>query len=103
MLSMGKMRLQNPRIIGSRAFLHIETSSKKLEDRSCQGKLCGYSQDTKAYRIYSTTAHTVVERRNVVFIETPSKVLSPSINEPHNIDEMDSFSNINISAYDDIL
>lgn len=88
--------LQHLRTIGSRAFVHIETHTKKLEDRSWEGRFCGYSQDTKAYRIYNPATHKVVESRNVVFIETPSKVVSPTINEPDNIDEMDNVGSISI-------
>lgn len=32
----------------------------------------------------------MVERRNVVFIETPSKMMSSPINETDDIDEMDN-------------
>ena len=68
--------LQHLRTIGSRAFIHIEMHTKKLEDKSWEGRLCGYSQETKTYRIYNAKTNKVVESRNVVFIETPSKLVS---------------------------
>ena len=91
--------LQHLRTIGARAFVHIETHTKKLEDRSWEGRLCGYSQDTKAYRIYNAKTNKVVEIRNVVFIETPSKLVSPPTNEPDNINDMD---NIDILSFHDV-
>ena len=75
-----------------------KTHTKKLEDRSWEGRLCGYSQDTKAYRIYNEKTNKV-ESRNVVFIETPSKLVSPPTNEPDNINDMD---NIDILSFHDV-
>ena len=90
--------LQHLRTIGARAFVHIETHTKKLEDRSWEGRLCGYSQDTKAYRIYNEKTNKV-ESRNVVFIETPSKLVSPPTNEPDNINEMDNIGILSFRVY----
>ena len=91
--------LQHLKTIGSRAFVHVETHTKKLEDRSWEGRLCGYSRDTKAYRIYHAKTNKVVESRNVVFMETPSKLVSPPTNEPVNIKEM---NNIGIFSFHDV-
>ena len=41
-----------------------------------RGKLCGFSQDSRAYRIYNPAKGTVVESRNVNFLETPAYSLS---------------------------
>lgn len=65
---------------------------------SWEGRLCGCSQDTKSYCIYSATPHNVVESREVVCIETTSKVASPAINETDYIDEMD---NVGIIEFQD--
>lgn len=35
--------LQHLRTIDSRAFVQIETHIKKLEERSLEGRICGYS------------------------------------------------------------
>lgn len=59
--------------------------------------LCEYSQDTKAYSIYNAT-HSMLKTGNAVFIETPSKVVSPPINEMGNIDGMDD---VGIISYHD--
>ena len=68
------------RAIGARAlFVHRETYTKKLEDRAFEGKLCGYSHNSKAYRIYNPAKGTVVESRNVTFLETPAYALPPNV------------------------
>ena len=67
------------RTIGARAFVHRETYTKKLEDRAFEGKLCGYSHNSKAYRIYNPAKGTVVESRNVTFLETPAYTLPPDV------------------------
>ena len=67
------------RAIGARAFVHRETYTKKLEDRAFEEKLCGYSHNSKAYRIYNPAKGTVVESRNVTFLETPAYTLPPDV------------------------
>ena len=67
------------RTIGARAFVHRETYTKKLEDRAFEGKLCGYSHNSKAYRIYNPAKGTVVESRNVTFLEMPAYTLPPDV------------------------
>ena len=42
------------RVIGARAFPHFETQSKKLELKAVEGRLVGYSNNTKNYRIGCT-------------------------------------------------
>ena len=64
--------LSGLRAIGARAFVHRETYTGKLDDRAFEGKLCGFSQDRRAYRIYNPAKGTVVESRNVTFLETPA-------------------------------
>ena len=67
--------LSGLRAIGARAFVHRETYTRKLDDRAFEGKLCGFSQDSRAYRIYNPAKDTVVESRNVTFLETPAYIL----------------------------
>ena len=64
--------LSGLRAIGAKAFVHRETYTRKLDDRAFDGKLCGFSQDSRAYRIYNSAKGTVVESRNVTFLETPA-------------------------------
>ena len=65
--------LSRLRAIGARAFVHRETYTRKLDDRAFEVKLCRFSQDkdSRAYRIYNPAKGTVVESRNVNFLETP--------------------------------
>ncbi|CAB1110628.1 unnamed protein product [Ectocarpus sp. CCAP 1310/34] len=47
------------RVIGSRAFVHEETHTRKLEHRAWEGRLVGYSMDSKSYRIYNSETRRV--------------------------------------------
>ena len=40
------------RAIGARAFVHIETFTKKLDARAWEGRLVGYSTDITSFRVY---------------------------------------------------
>ena len=39
--------LSGLRAIGARAFVHRETYTRKPDDRAVEGKLCGFSQDSR--------------------------------------------------------
>ena len=67
------------RAIGARAFVHVETHIKKLEHRAWEGRLVGYSMDSKSFRIYNASTRSVRESRNVIFIETPSVLPEPDL------------------------
>ena len=67
------------RVVGARAFVHEETHTKKLESRAWEGRLVGYSLDSKFYRLYNTQTRRVRESRNVIFIETTPA--PPSLDE----------------------
>ena len=41
------------KIIGARAFVHIEIYTEKLGNKAWEGRLCGYSQESKDYRLYN--------------------------------------------------
>ena len=71
--------LSGLRAIGARAFVHRETYTRKLDGRTFEGKLCGFSQDSRAYKIYNPAKGTVVESRNVTFLETPAYSLPLSV------------------------
>ena len=64
------------RVIGAKAFVHTETYSKKLELKAVEGRPVGYSNN-KSYRVYSPVTRHIMESRNVIFIEPPSRVLPP--------------------------
>ena len=50
----------------------------KLEDKVCKGVLCGYSLNSKAYRMYRNKTARATESRNVIFIETPASTIADS-------------------------
>lgn len=73
-----KMHKKSPnlsrlRTIGARAFVHHERYRKKLEDRAFEGKPGGYGLDSQTYRVFNPANGTVVESRNVTFIESPPR------------------------------
>lgn len=65
------------RVIGARAFVHIETRTTKMENKAWEGKLCGFS---RVYHIYNQATGNVLESRNVgeaerrTFLETSAAV-----------------------------
>ena len=44
-------RLGHLRTIGARAFVHVETHTKTLEYRAWEGRVVGYSVDSKSFRV----------------------------------------------------
>ena len=79
------------RIIGDRAFVHAEMYSKTLEHKAVEGRLVGYSNNSKSYRVYNPVARRIMERRKVIFIETPPRLflspleeISQQVNPPSN-------------------
>ena len=73
----GKADLSRLGTTGARAFVHVETSTKKLDDKAWEGRLCGYNRDTKAYLIYNHATHKPAESKNEIFVETPLQRASP--------------------------
>ena len=69
------------RVIGARAFVHIETYSKKIEVQVVEGRLVAYSNNSKRYRVYNPSTRRIFESRNVIFIETPSHLFPPPLEE----------------------
>ena len=67
------------RAIGVLAFVHVETHTKKLEHRAWEGRLVGYSVDSKSCRVYNSSTRRVREMRNVIFVETPSVLPEPDL------------------------
>ena len=61
-------------VMGASTFVHIK-DSKKLDAAVWEGKVCGYSEESKFYRVWNPKTHRVVESRNVTFIETPPHLL----------------------------
>ena len=51
--------------------------SRKLDAAAWEGKVCGYSEERKSYRVWNPKTHRVVESRNATFVETPPHLLPP--------------------------
>ena len=66
------------RAIGARAGVHVETHTKKLEHCAWEGRLVGYSVDSKSLRVYNSST-SVRESRNVIFIETLTVLPKPDL------------------------
>ena len=64
------------RVIEARAFVHIK-DSRKLDAAAREGKVCGYSEKRKSYRVWNPKTRRVVESRHVTFIEIPPHLLPP--------------------------
>lgn len=61
--------------------MHIETCTKKLKLKAVEGRLVGYSNNSKSYRAYIPATRCIMESRNAIFIETPSRLLPPHSGE----------------------
>ncbi|CAM9927547.1 unnamed protein product, partial [Sphacelaria rigidula] len=57
-------------VVGARAFVHNERHTSKLALKAVEGRLVGYSNDSKSYRVYNPATRRIIESRNVAFIET---------------------------------
>ncbi|CAM9369359.1 unnamed protein product, partial [Hapterophycus canaliculatus] len=79
--------LQHLRVIGSSAFVHVETYKTKLDPRAWEGKLVGYSPNSRAYRIYNPKTRRIVSSRNVTFIEPMDVAMPPARTEEEEEEE----------------
>lgn len=77
MLHRTKLDMRLLDFIGVRAFVHIETLTKKLKCKAVGGRLVGYSINSKIYFIYNPAIRRIMKNRNVTFIETISRLLPP--------------------------
>lgn len=60
------------RVFGSDAYSHIpEELRKKLEPKSRKSILVGYSETSKAYRLWDVQSHKIVEARDKIVNEDP--------------------------------
>ena len=62
-----------------RAFVHVETHTKTLDHRAWEGRLVGYSVDSKYFRVYNSSTRSVREGRNVNFIEASLVLPEPDL------------------------
>ena len=83
--------LSHLKIIGSRAFVHINDSTK-LGHTSWEGMVCSFSEnESNSYRVWNPKTRRVVEARNVVFIETPPHLI-PQPSQPSSLHRLQSSS-----------
>ena len=59
------------RAIEARTSVRVESHTRTLDPKSWEGRLCGYSMDSKLFRIYNPAKGNVRESRNLIFIKTP--------------------------------
>ena len=78
-----ELSLRLLRVIGARAFVRIERHSQKLELKAVEGRLVGCSNNSRSYRAYNPVTRRIVENSNVIFIETPSRLLPPPSKVAH--------------------
>lgn len=65
-----KPSVSHLRIFGCDAYVHVPKAlRKKLEPKSRKGLMMGYSETSKAYRIWDIDSRKIVEARDVLFNE----------------------------------
>ena len=68
-------------IIGTRAFVHVETHTKTLDVRAVKERLVGYSGKSNSYRTCDPATRRIIKNRNAMFIDTPSRLFTPPTEE----------------------
>ena len=71
------------RVVGARAFVHIEKPSPTLDVKAVEGRLVGYTNNSKSYRVYNPVIQRIMESRNIIFIETLPRLLPPPSEVSH--------------------
>ena len=85
--------------------MHIETYPKKLELGAAEGQLAGYSNNSESYRVHNPATRRIMESRNVISIEMPSRLFPPSLEETSQqiISPSNGMDNHNYITDDDFL
>lgn len=63
--------LSHTRVMGTQAFVHIETYVLRLKLRAVPPQMVGYAFDCKGYRLWDSVGKKIFGSRNVAFIESP--------------------------------
>ena len=63
------------RVIGARAFVHVEGHTTKLQPKAWEGVLVGYNNDSPSFRVYNRETKRITSSRNVTVIDEPQVVL----------------------------
>lgn len=80
-----ELDLSHLSVIGARAFVNIETPTKKLGAKAFEAAMVRYAFHSKGGRLWEANRR-IVERRNLVFIEIPEVKLLPVASESAGID-----------------
>ncbi|CAN0217670.1 unnamed protein product [Ectocarpus sp. 4 AP-2014] len=94
--------LKHPRVIRSAAYVHVETYKTKMGPRAWEGKLVGYSPDSKAYRMYNPRTRKIVTSRNVTFVETMDAAMPPTGTDEDDAEENASSSSSDVSTSENV-
>ena len=63
------------RVIGARAFVHVEGDTTKLQPKAWEEVLVGYNNDSPSFHVYNRKTRRITSSRNVTFIEEPQVLL----------------------------
>ena len=76
-----KPNIDHLRTFGSTAYAHIPKEKRsKLDSKALQGIFLGYSEESKAYRIYDKNSGKLIVSRDVIFQEQEEDNMSPAVN-----------------------
>ena len=62
--------------------MHSERRAKKLALKTAERRLVGYTSNGKNYRVDNPVTRCIMVSRNVIYIETPSRLLPPPSEGP---------------------
>lgn len=100
-----KPTLKHLRVFGCKAMVHIpKEKRKKLEKKSVDGILVGYSTESKAYRIYNPRTKDVITSRDVIFFENEKLKVSQNNNLyfPILVDDVVENANVDIISEENL-
>lgn len=75
-----KQNLSHIKVFGCKAMVHVpKEKRRKLDAKSNECILMGYSTESKAYRLFDPKTHKIVVSRDVIFVERNTKVIENEI------------------------
>lgn len=81
-----KPNLSHLRVFGSSAMVHVPKEKRdKLDPKSIECILLGYSDQSKAYRLYNKATRKITISRDVIFCETDREVIDESHNDINSV------------------
>lgn len=91
-----KPDLSHLKVFGCKALVHVpKQKRRKLDVKSDDCILMGYSTESKAYRLFNTKSAKIITSRDVIFFENNKKVIANKFDEtnPHLSSIVLSFDN----------